>query len=145
MPPRQQKQPARLLTDSFGEMEWNGGERRRASGSTLDDAGSGSDSAESGAYSEDDYDDSAYGTMARFVPTLVLERLRSEGEAAMASKSSGAGAVDVVTDAPEGANVPKVGCAFPLAQVDVWSTLYTTFVGCLSACCWLSLAFVLLF
>lgn len=94
-------------------MERSDGERRKGSGSTPDDAGSESDSAESVAYSEDDYDDSAYGTMARFVPTLVLERLRTEGEAALASQSSGAGAAEVVADAPEGANVPKVGFGVP--------------------------------
>lgn len=101
-----------LLTDSFSNMERSDdarNERQRRSESTPNGTGSEYDSAQSGAYSEDDFDDSAYGTMARFVPTLVLERLRNEGEAAMSNQSSGAAEVAVDVDAPEGANVPKVG------------------------------------
>lgn len=52
------------------------------------------------------------GHQARFVPTLVLERLRVVGEAAAAPKKSmsgsfGAEAAEVV-DADEGINSPKV-------------------------------------
>ena len=100
---------ARLLTGDLSDMERSDGERierLRRSESTPNGTGSEYDSAESGAYSEDDYDDSAYGTMASFVPTLVLERLRSEGEAAMSNQPSGA--AEAVADAVEGANVPKV-------------------------------------
>lgn len=113
---RQQQQPllvakhARLLTGDLSDMERSDGERnerQRRCESTPNGTGSEYDSAESGAYTEDDYDDSAYGTMARFVPTLVLERLRSEGEAAMSNQPSGA--AEAVADAAEGANVPKVG------------------------------------
>lgn len=86
-------------------------------------SGSGYESGETVAsyYSEDDYDDSAYGTMARFVPTLVLERLRDSGELSLSSSNrtlSGAASADASSSkgslsppsgtAEEGVNVPKV-------------------------------------
>lgn len=84
--------------------------RRRASrASSLRGGGIGHES-EGESSEEDDFDDISYGTMARFVPTLVLERLRNVGEAAMANKQSslseseGKGSAGRV----EGANVPKV-------------------------------------
>lgn len=49
---------------------------------------------------------------ARFVPTLVLERLRAVGEAAAVPKKSLSGGLDaaaVAVDAAEGINSPKVG------------------------------------
>lgn len=115
---------ASLLTGDLSNMERSDGERnerQRRSESTPNGTGSEYDSAESGAYSGDDYDDSAYGTMARFVPTLVLERLRSEGEAAMSKQPSGA--AEAVVDAAEGANVPKVSSSLwcPLAAIDTCS------------------------
>ncbi|CAM9560871.1 unnamed protein product, partial [Ectocarpus sp. 13 AM-2016] len=60
--------------------------------------------------SEDEFDDNQYGTMARFVPTLVLERLRAVGQAAAVPKKSISGGVDVAVatdDAVEGINSPK--------------------------------------
>lgn len=58
-------------------------------GEDNDDDGSSSSSSESS--SESDLDEREAGTMARFVPTLVLERLRAVGEAAMAKKMAGPG------------------------------------------------------
>lgn len=55
---------------------------------------------------------------ARFVPTLVLERLRAVGEAAAVPKKSISGGVDTTVaadDAAEGINSPKVG-ALPLVR-----------------------------
>lgn len=123
-------------------------ERQRRSESTPNGTGSEYDSAESGAYSEDDYDDSAYGTMARFVPTLVLERLRSEGEAAMSNQPSGA--AEAVVDAAEGANVPKVSSSLwcrgvhwrrlMLAVCDIffncWATACLFYFSCLRIRVW---------
>eukprot|EP00903_Cladosiphon_okamuranus_P010785 g10191.t1 len=60
--------------------------------------------------SEDEFDDTQYGTMARFVPTLVLERLKAVGEAAAVPKKSLSGGVDKVAtavDKEEGINAPK--------------------------------------
>lgn len=66
-------------------------------------------------YSEDDLDDTAFGTMARFVPTLVLERLRVLGKATLALRSAGKSGADAAADAAaaeadiaETENVPKV-------------------------------------
>lgn len=68
---------------------------------------------------DDDYDDIAYGTMARFVPTLVLERLRAEGEASRSRGSSG-GASSApnlsASDKAEGPNIPQV-CSNYIAWV----------------------------
>lgn len=52
-------------------------------------SGGGASSSDS---EDDDIDDTSYGTMARFVPTLVLERLRAVGEATVANKTAGTGA-----------------------------------------------------
>lgn len=76
-----------------------------------DDDGSSSSSSESS--SESDLDEREAGTMARFVPTLVLERLRTVGEAAMAKKMAGpgpAGGVEHVSaiSVDDGAIVPEV-------------------------------------
>ncbi|CAN0120172.1 unnamed protein product [Ectocarpus sp. 4 AP-2014] len=60
--------------------------------------------------SEDEFDDNQYGTMARFVPTLVLERLRAAGQAAAVPKKSISGGVDAAVgadDAVEAINSPK--------------------------------------
>lgn len=149
---RQHQQPllvakhASLLTGNLSDMERSDGEsneRQRRCESTPNGTGSEYDSAESGAYSEDDYDDSAYGTMARFVPTLVLERLRSEGEAAMSNQPSGA--AEAVADAAEGANVPKVGLLLSCLGVHwrrlmlaVWYIFFSTAV-------WAFMFFVVLF
>lgn len=65
--------------------------------------------------SEDDADDTSFGTMARFVPTLVLERLRIVGESAMATKKTAgpalgsAAAVSSLGHQISVANVPQVG------------------------------------
>lgn len=88
--------------------EDDGEHRRRSSGNSLNDGGSGYESGESMAYSEDEIDDIDYGTMARFVPTLVLERLRMVGEAAITSQSSAAGA-EISAQRVEMINVPQVG------------------------------------
>lgn len=83
--------------------------RRESWASSVRGRGNGHES-EGESSDEDDFDDISYGTMARFVPTLVLERLRNVGEAAMANKKSslaeseGKGSAGRV----EGANVPKV-------------------------------------
>lgn len=83
--------------------------RRESWAGSLRGGGNGHES-EGESSDEDDFDDISYGTMARFVPTLVLERLRNVGEAAMANKQSslsesgGKGSAGRV----ERANVPKV-------------------------------------
>lgn len=64
-----------------------------------------------------------FGHQARFVPTLVLERLRAVGEAAAVPKKSPSGSLDAgaaeAVDADERANFPKVrsmACAILRAQ-----------------------------
>lgn len=52
------------------------------------DDGSGYESINSLDFSDDNCDDADYATMARFVPTLLLERLRTVGEATMVRRSS---------------------------------------------------------
>lgn len=83
--------------------------RRESWASSLRGGGSGSES-EGESSEEDDFDDISYGTMARFVPTLVLERLRNLGEAAMANKQSSSAEPEEKGDADraDGANSPKV-------------------------------------
>lgn len=61
--------------------------------------------------SDDDFDDTAYGTMARFVPTLVLERLRAEGEAAVSNTPTSTPVPTAslpATNPTEGLNNPQV-------------------------------------
>lgn len=61
-------------------------------GNTQVSRGDGGDSSDSSHVSEEsDLDEREAGTMARFVPTLVLERLRAAGESAMAKKMAGPG------------------------------------------------------
>lgn len=67
---------------------------------------SGFESISSLGYSDDNCDDADYATMARFVPTLLLERLRTVGEATMMRRSS-IGA-DKGLDAMDETNRPKV-------------------------------------
>lgn len=70
------------------------------------DDGSGYESINSLGYSDDNCDDADYATMARFVPTLLLERLRTVGEATMVRRSSIG--PDNGQDAMNETNRPKV-------------------------------------
>ncbi|CAM9269628.1 unnamed protein product, partial [Discosporangium mesarthrocarpum] len=54
-----------------------------------DEGQNDSDRDDANSSSDEDTEDHAYGTMARFVPTLVLERLRDVGEESMVAKSAG--------------------------------------------------------
>ena len=74
----------------------------------YEDISSDIGSSASMASSGDDCDDADYTTMAKFVPTLLLERLRTVGEATMTRRSSLG--MDSESGATDGTNFPKVRC-----------------------------------
>ncbi|CAM9208125.1 unnamed protein product [Choristocarpus tenellus] len=73
----------------------------------------------------EDEDEIAYGTMARFVPTLVLERLRDVGEASMVAKSAGGG--EAIPDRANKPHMHELDAVVMMVDVSGFSSMCESF------------------